>query len=488
VLAELKELGRRAAAAASGAVCAASLLLAPVPAAAAAALTVEDVAALTQQQAEQAQQQQQQPTTVIRLPASEDPAILTAQQTMVQAWSIVGESFFDASFGGADWTDELRRHMLAAYASPDAAAAYGEIGAMLKDLHDPYTRLLPPDEYADFMVASNGEMQGVGMLIANEPVDGHLLVLAPIKGSPADRAGVRPGDILTAINGEDTAGWTGEQAAHHLRGKGGTSVRVRLVRHSADAIPGVPGRPPPLQGALFRGGAGKGSSKGGGSTASEVVVEVSLTRETVSLSPLMYGEVPGPRGARLGYLKLASFSQNAGAAVRDAIRELQGRGVDGFVLDLRANPGGLVQSAADVARVFLGGHPTLFSVSGRSDEQLQEIALEDGRPETTAPLAVLVDRGSASASEILSGALHDNRRAVVVGDDRTYGARARGWGWGLVWVGRWRTTMKATGQQCQRPTQLTCNTNNNTNTTCTQPQARAASSRCLSSTTARRSL
>jgi carboxyl-terminal processing protease len=100
----------------------------------------------------------------------------------------------------------------------------------------------------------------------------------------------------------------------------------------------------------------------------------------------------------------------------------QAEGVDGgFVLDLRSNPGGLVQSAADVARVFMDGNPTLFTVSGRAGEKLQEVILEDGPSETAAPLAVLVNHGSASASEILSGALRDNRRAVVIGDEKTYG-------------------------------------------------------------------
>jgi carboxyl-terminal processing protease len=94
---------------------------------------------------------------------------------------------------------------------------------------------------------------------------------------------------------------------------------------------------------------------------------------------------------------------------------------DGYILDLRSNPGGLVQAAADVARTFLDGAPTLFTVSGRAEEQLQEVTLEEGAPETRAPLVVLVDHGSASASEILSGALHDNRRAVIIGDEKTYG-------------------------------------------------------------------
>lgn len=374
----LEQLVHKAAACAGAALCAASLLLTPP--------------ALSDEYG----------STVIRLPASDNPGIFVAQQTMVQAWSIVGESFVDGTFGGHNWTDELRTHMLAAYSSSDTPSAYKEISNMLADLGDPYTRLLPPDEYQDFVVSSNGELQGVGILIANEPVEGHLLVLAPIKGSPADRAGILPGDIVTQINGQDTAGWTGEQAAAHLRGQGGTQVKVRLVRHAENEIPGVPGRPPPL-------------------FAPAREVEMELTREKVTLSSLFYAALPGPAGQRLGYLKLTNFSQNAGEEVRDAIRDLQDNGVNGFVLDLRSNPGGLVQSAADVARLFLDGSPTLFTVSGRSGEQLQEVALEDGSPLTTAPLTVLVNHGSASASEILSGALHDNNRAVIIGDEKTYG-------------------------------------------------------------------
>ena len=181
-MAPLQRLAQRAAAALGAAVVSASLLLAPPPAAAG---IVDDLAAAALSGGASSSTAAAAPgsggggggggVSIIRLPASDDPDVLAAQQTMVQAWQTVGEAFFDSSFGGANWTDELRRHMLAAYASRDGAAAYAEIAAMLADLKDPYTRLLPPDEYRDFVAASSGELEGVGMLIANEPVEGHLV-------------------------------------------------------------------------------------------------------------------------------------------------------------------------------------------------------------------------------------------------------------------------------------------------------------------------
>lgn len=162
------------------------------------------------------------------------------------------------------------------------------------------------------------------MLIANEPINGHLLVLAPIKGGPADRAGILPGDELTSINGESLEGWNGEKAARLLRGKGGTEVRVRLARRSG-GIPGVPARPEPPLTVEYR--------------------EVSLLRERVQLSPLFHaalppailppgtgevmpvgtdGRVRRPNGP-VGYLRLTSFSSNAASQMREALQELEVR-------------------------------------------------------------------------------------------------------------------------------------------------------------------
>lgn len=224
----------------------------------------------------------------MRLPASADPEIFAAQQTMIEAWSVVRDNFVDDSKTGGFWEDALKRHLTAAYRAPDARAAFGEIGTMLQALGDPYTRILPPAEYDAFRVASDGEVHGVGLLIANDPTgDGHLRVLAPLAGGPADRAGIRPGDELVAIDGQPLRGVTSERASSLLRGSGGTEVRVRLVRRS-DGIPGVPGRPEPAP------------------QAATTTREVRLRREPIALSPLFYTLVaPGAGTARQDWLRSA---------------------------------------------------------------------------------------------------------------------------------------------------------------------------------------
>lgn len=382
---------KRAAAAAAGAACALSLSLSPVEA-----------------------------ETLVRLPASTNPSIFAAQRTLVEAWTIVGDSFVDPLFNNHNWEEELRTHMMAAYNSTDGDAAYQEINRMLEDLGDVYTRRVPPEEYASFRVSSDGELQGVGMLIANEPVNGHLLVLAPIKGGPADRAGILPGDEVTSINGESMEGFTGEKAARLLRGKGGTEVRVKLVRRT-EAIPGVASRPDPQPTTQFK--------------------EVRLKRERVQLSPLFYTTLPAPAAAvaggpaapggpmgqqgPIGYLRLTSFSNNAADEMRTAIKDLEARGASSYILDLRGNPGGLVRAGIDIARLWLDGQPVVFNIFGRTEDgeldSQPQLVDTDGSAMTRRPLAVLVNGGSASASEILSGALHDNNRAVIVGDGNTYG-------------------------------------------------------------------
>ncbi|KAJ9519435.1 hypothetical protein QJQ45_023077 [Haematococcus lacustris] len=352
--------------------------------------------------------------TLIRLPASKNPEVFAAQRTLVEAWTIVGESFVDPGFNSQDWKGALQRHMMAAYAAGEEAAdgrdpnsihsaAWDQINAMLDLLGDPFTRRIEPQEYAQFRVSADGELQGIGLLIANELTSsGHLRVLAPIKGGPADRAGIKPGDEVISINGEDTAGWSGDHAANILRGRGGTEVRVKLARRT-EGIPGVPARPEPaLKPVQFK--------------------EVAMKRESVAISPVFSTTLPDVAGGPgVGYVRLSQFSGNAAADMRNAVAALERKGTERYILDLRSNPGGLVQAGVDVAALWLDGLQTVFNVWSR-EGGLQRQTTERPLPALTHdPLVVLVDGMSASASEIVSGALHDNGRALLMGDSSTYG-------------------------------------------------------------------
>jgi len=136
---------------------------------------------------------------VLRVPASETPEVFAVQQTMLEAWHIIAESFEDPTFGGLSWEDTLRDSLVAAYNADSPAEARQQLVAMVAKLGDPYTRMIPANEYRDFRVASDGELQGVGLMIAQDPASRRLLVLASLAGSPAARAGVLPGDEVRAL-------------------------------------------------------------------------------------------------------------------------------------------------------------------------------------------------------------------------------------------------------------------------------------------------
>ncbi|CAL5229708.1 g13081 [Coccomyxa viridis] len=340
--------------------------------------------------------------TIVRFPASPDPKVFAAQQTLVEAWSIIEDAYVDAQFGGHQWEDELSNALVATYAAEDGDGAYKQIGNMLSKLGDPFTRIVPASEYANFRVSSDGEVQGVGLLIAADPTSGKLVVLAPIQGGPADRAGIQPGDEVLQIDGNTTEGWDGDRAAKLLRGTSGSSVMVKFARRS-EQVPGVAGRPelpPKIE-----------------------LKQVNLKREKLELSPV-YSTAVDHDGHKLGYIRLVNFGQHAALDMQHAVQKLQGTGAEGFILDLRNNPGGLVRSGLDIARLWMDGEAAIFNVQGREDNGhiaiMQRVILEQGLAATDLPLAVLVNGGSASASEILAGALHDNGRATLIGE-KTFG-------------------------------------------------------------------
>ena len=266
-------------------------------------------------------------------------------------------------------------------------------------------------------------------MIASDPSSSFPTIVAPIDGSPAARAGIRPGDRLVAIDGTPTQGWGREQAAARLRGARGSTVVLRLV------APGDAPPPPravrltrelvelsPVTSTLVHAPGTEGKrEKGGGSASalhpSHAPPSPLRGRGVSALHPSRSPPLPSPGNHSVGYVRLAAFTARAPGDVRAAVASLARGGARAFVLDLRGNPGGLVAAGVDVASIWLDGGAPVFSVASRESPS-QTVALDPARGGALAPdapLAVLVDAGSASASEIVAGALHDNRRATLVG-------------------------------------------------------------------------
>ncbi|KAF8403840.1 hypothetical protein HHK36_011946 [Tetracentron sinense] len=357
----------------------------------------------------------------VAFPVSRAREVNTVQRTLVETWGLIRETFIDPTFNHQDWDLKLQQTMVEMFPLRSADAAYNKISGMLATLGDPFTRIISPKEYQSFRIGSDGNLQGVGLFINVEPSSGHLVshtlkefllfifpasihvavgigtvvpwvVMSCIEGSPAARAGIHEGDELTEIDGERLDGVDGEAAAQRLRGRVGTTVTVTL--HSGKV---------------------SGSSSG--------FKEVKLSRDYIKLSPISSAVIPHktPDGHLLktGYVKLSAFSQTAATEMENAVQEMEGQGVQSYILDLRNNPGGLVKAGLDVAQIWLDGDETLVNTIDR-DGNMLPINMVNGHALTHDPLVVLVNEGSASASEILAGALHDNGRAILVGH-KTFG-------------------------------------------------------------------
>lgn len=331
-------------------------------------------------------------SVTIAFPASRTHEVNAVQRTLVETWGLIRETFVDPTFNHQDWDSNFQQTMVEMLPLRTADAAYSKIRGMLSTLGDPFTRIISPKEYQSFRIGSDGNVQGVGLFVNTEPNTGHLVVLSCVEGSPAARAGIHVGDELIEINGERVKGISGEAAAQKLRGHVGTTVTVKVHNGKKLAID-----------SSFR--------------------EVKLPREFIRLSPISSTIIPHrtPNGhvSKTGYVKLLAFSQTAATDMKHAIRELENQGVESYILDLRNNPGGLVKAGLDVAQIWLDGDETLVNTIDR-DGNMLPINMTNGHALTRDPLVVLVNEGSASASEILAGALHDNGRAKLIGN-RTFG-------------------------------------------------------------------
>lgn len=229
-------------------------------------------------------------------------------------------------------------------------------------------------------IDTSGELMGVGIQLSLDKDTKELIVVSPIEGTPASRAGVQPKDVIVSIDGAPTKGMTTEDAVKLIRGPEGTEVILGLRR--------------------------KGD-----------VLNVPLTRARIEINAVKKALNTSANGSKIGYIRLKQFNANASREMREAIQNLEEQGAQGYVLDLRSNPGGLLEASIDIARQWLN-EGTI--VSTRTREGIRDVRRATGSAITDKPMVVLIDQGSASASEILSGALQENKRAQLVGQ-KTFG-------------------------------------------------------------------
>lgn len=261
----------------------------------------------------------------------------------------------------------------------DEALIESAINGMLGSL-DPHSGYLDPRRYRDMQVQTRGEFGGLGIEVTME--DGFVKVVSPIDDTPAFRAGIEAGDRITHIDGEPVIDLTLGEAVERMRGPVNTQIDLTVIR---DGV--------------------------------EDVLEFTLARATITISPVRWREE-----GDIAYVRVTTFNEQTDVAVRRAIGEIQrslGDGLKGLVLDLRNNPGGLLEQAVSVSDIFLD-QGEIVSTRGRRSDSIQRFNARAGDAAGGLPIVVLVNGGSASASEIVAGALQDHKRAIVMGT-RSFG-------------------------------------------------------------------
>jgi carboxyl-terminal processing protease len=299
-----------------------------------------------------------------------------------EVWQIIDREYVDATFNQVDWQAIRTKYVgdeqhEVSYTNNEEA--YKAIQEMLEVLKDPYTRFMDPEEFKNMQIDTSGELTGVGIQIAQDEETKKLMVIAPIEDTPAFEAGILAKDVITKIDGKSTEGMDVNDAVQLIRGKPGTEVILTIQRSDGET-------------------------------------DYPITRARIEIHPVRYSRQESPNGDT-GYIRLNQFSANAAKEMREAIKDLEKQQVTGYVLDLRSNPGGLLYSSIEIAQMWISEGTIVSTVDRQGQSDIQRA---NNRSLTDKPLVVLVDGGSASASEILSGALQDNKRATLVGT-KTFG-------------------------------------------------------------------
>ncbi|KAK6130501.1 hypothetical protein DH2020_035759 [Rehmannia glutinosa] len=319
------------------------------------------------------------------------PSLALSEENLLflEAWRTIDRAYIDKTFNGQSWF-RYRENALRSEPMNTREETYAAIRKMVATLDDPFTRFLEPQKFKSLRSGTRNTLTGVGLSIGyptgKDKSTSGLVVVSATPGGPANKAGVLSGDLILAIDDTNTESMGIYDAADRLQGAEGSRVEL-IVRHGSETR------------------------------------HLSLVREKVSLNPVRSRVCRtsglGEDGPLVGYIKLTSFNQNASGAVREAIETLRGNNVNAFILDLRDNSGGLFPEGVEIAKIWLDKGVIVYICDSRG---VRDIYDTDGSNAAAAsePLVVLVNKGTASASEILAGALKDNKRAVLLGEP-TYG-------------------------------------------------------------------
>lgn len=257
-------------------------------------------------------------------------------------------------------------------------AELGAIKGLVNSLEDPYTVYFSKEEYADFTENLEGQFEGIGAEIGLK--DGQLIIISPIEGTPANKAGLLAGDAIITINGESTFGLTVEKAVTKIRGKKGTEVKLDIAREGQSGLK-----------------------------------EFKIIRDIIDIPNIEVEEKDG-----IGIVSIAQFQSETPIELDQAIIKLTDKGVNKVILDLRNNPGGYLQAAVGVTELFAPKGSIAVTEKGRDNKVIEELKTKKSPKYENVKLAILVNQGSASASEIVAGALRDLKKTPLIGQ-KTFG-------------------------------------------------------------------
>jgi carboxyl-terminal processing protease len=261
----------------------------------------------------------------------------------------------------------------------EQAFIYGAIKGMVDSLEDPYTVFMTPEETKQFEENLNGSLEGIGTELTVE--DGFLVILSPLKNSPAEQAGLLPGDIIFLIDGETANEMTLFDAIMKIRGEKGTEVTLTIIREDV-----------------------------------EETFDVTIVRDTIEIESVTYELLEG----NIEYVSINQFSDNTSDEFDEAVQDILLNDPDGVILDVRYNGGGYLDIAVEIASEFIQGEKPAVQIETREDENDEIFYMYNNARLPNVPLVILVNDGSASASEILAGVIQDYDRGLVIGE-QTYG-------------------------------------------------------------------